>query len=49
VIAAFAKVGIDDEKVAAELQREGAEDFVTSWNDLLHCIESKVTVLKAAS
>ena len=49
MIAAFAKAGIDDEKLAAELQREGAADFVASWKELLHCIESKSVTLKAAS
>ena len=48
VIATFAKAGIDDEKLAADLQREGAASFVASWKDLLNCIESKVTTLKAA-
>jgi transaldolase len=48
VIAAFAKAGVDDEQLAADLQREGAGSFVTSWNDLLKCIESKVTTLQAA-
>jgi hypothetical protein len=48
VIAAFAKAGVDDEQLAADLQREGAESFVESWKDLLNCIESKVTTLKAA-
>ena len=49
VIAAFVKAGIDDDKLAAELQREGAASFVTSWKDLLKCIETKVTTLTAAS
>jgi transaldolase len=49
VIAAFAKAGVDDEKLAADLQREGAASFVASWKDLLNCIESKDTGLKAAS
>jgi len=48
VIAAFVKAGIDDDKLAAELQREGAASFVTSWKDLLKCIETKVTTLTAA-
>ncbi|MEP6717151.1 MAG: transaldolase, partial [Terriglobia bacterium] len=30
VVAAFAKAGVDDEKLAADLQREGAESFVAS-------------------
>jgi transaldolase len=49
VIAAFAKAGIDDGQLAAELQREGAKSFVESWKDLLNCIESKSATLKAAS
>ena len=48
VIAAFAKAGVDDEQLAADLQREGAESFVASWKDLLNCIESKSATLKAA-
>ena len=48
VIAAFAKAGIDDDQVAEELQREGAESFVKSWKDLLDRIGPKGTVLKAS-
>jgi transaldolase len=48
VIAAFAKAGVDNDKLAADLQREGTASFVASWKDLLKCIESKVTTLKAA-
>lgn len=49
VIARFVKAGVNDEKLAADLQREGAAAFVTSWQELLDCIESKSKVLKAAS
>jgi transaldolase len=49
VIAAFGKAGVDDEKLAAELQREGATSFVASWKDLLNCIESKDAALTTAS
>jgi len=49
VIAAFAKAGVDDEKLADDLQSEGAASFVASWEDLLNCIESKDAALKAAS
>jgi transaldolase len=49
VIAAFAKVGVDDEKLADDLQCEGAASFVASWKDLLNCIESKDAALKATS
>ena len=48
VIAAFAKAGVDDEQLAADLQREGAVSFVKSWKDLLTCIASKSATLKAA-
>ena len=48
VIAAFAKAGVDDEQLAADLQREGAESFVESWKDLLDRIGSKSATLKAA-
>ena len=48
VIAAFAKASVDDNTLAADLQREGAASFVTSWKDLLSCIESKAAKLKAA-
>lgn len=48
IIAAFARAGIDDEKLAADLQREGADSFVESWKDLLDCIETKSAALKAA-
>jgi transaldolase len=49
VIAAFAKAGIDDERLAVDLQREGTADFVASWKDLLECIASKTAALKVAS
>jgi transaldolase len=49
VIAAFGKAGVDDEKLAADLQREGAASFVASWKDLLNCIESKDAALTTAS
>jgi len=35
VIAAFARAGIDAASLAGELQRQGAEAFVASWQDLL--------------
>jgi transaldolase len=47
VIAAFANAGIDDDQLAADLQREGAESFVKSWKDLLDRIGSKHAALKA--
>ena len=48
VLAEFARVGIDIAALAAELQREGAEAFDKSWNDLMACIASKSELLKKA-
>lgn len=45
VLTAFALAGIDIDKLAAQLQEEGAKSFVKSWNDLLAVIESKSTAL----
>ena len=47
VVDAFAKAGVDDEQLAANLQREGAESFVDSWKDLLNRLGSKSATLKA--
>jgi transaldolase len=41
VLNRFARGGIDACKLAEQLQREGAEAFVKSWNDLMLCIDSK--------
>ncbi len=41
VIAEFTREGIDDEALAARLQREGAESFTKSWHDLIDCIAAK--------
>ena len=48
VLDQFAKAGIDIDALGAQLQEEGAESFVKSWNDLLECIASKSKALKAA-
>ena len=40
-LAAFAKAGIDVDRVAAELQQEGAEAFSKSWRDLLACVKER--------
>jgi transaldolase len=49
VLAEFARAGVDDAALAAELQREGAEAFSKSWNDLMQCLASKSEMLKRAS
>lgn len=37
----FTGAGIDDTVLAAVLQREGAQSFTKSWNDLMACISAK--------
>lgn len=41
MLAQFARVGVSYDQLADDLQREGAEAFVKSWNELLACISSK--------
>jgi transaldolase len=48
VIAAFARAGIDVGSLARELQREGADAFVTSWKGLLDRIGSRHEQLSGA-
>jgi transaldolase len=48
VLGQFAKAGIDVDALAAQLQEEGAESFVKSWNDLMAVITSKSAALKEA-
>src|SRR5215510_14517205 len=49
VIAYFTKAGIDVDALAEQLQVEGAESFVKSWNDLMAVISSKNAALSASS
>ncbi|HYL57923.1 MAG TPA: transaldolase [Candidatus Acidoferrales bacterium] len=48
-LAEFTKAGIDLDALAAQLQKEGAESFVKSWDDLLACIVDKSASLRKAS
>jgi len=48
MIAKFARTGVDYDKLAAELQREGTESFVKDWNEMLASIVSKSAAFKAA-
>jgi transaldolase len=48
VLAQFSKVGIDVDALAVRLQKEGAESFVKSWNELMEVIISKSSTLKKA-
>ena len=49
VLAQFAKAGVDVDALAARLQKEGAESFVKSWNELMGVIKSKSATLEKAS
>jgi len=49
VLAQFAKAGIDVVALAAQLQDEGAQSFVKSWDELMGVIDMKSTALKKAS
>jgi transaldolase len=48
VLADFESAGVDLSELAARLQREGAEAFDASWNELLRSIEEKSSKLAAA-
>ncbi len=41
VVTQFAKAGVDVDALAVQLQGEGADSFVKSWNDLMTVISSK--------
>jgi transaldolase len=49
VLAKFARVGVNDSALAAELQREGALSFDKSWNELMDSIASKSDALGKAT
>jgi transaldolase len=48
VLAEFERAGIDVAALAEQLQREGAEAFVKSWNELLDRIAAKSEALTAS-
>jgi transaldolase len=45
VLAAYEKAGISVSALAAQLQKEGAASFVSSWQDLLKSIDTKTKAL----
>ncbi len=49
VLAQFAAAGVDIDALAAQLQEEGAESFVKSWNDLMSVISSKAASLNKSA
>ena len=48
VLAEFERAGVDVTALADQLQREGAESFVKSWNELLERIAAKSEALATA-
>jgi len=44
----FEQAGIDVGALAAQLQTEGADAFVKSWNELMDCIAAKSELLVGA-
>jgi transaldolase len=48
-LAEFTREGINDERLAADLQSEGTRSFNKSWNDLLACIASKSGLVEKSS
>jgi len=49
VLASFAKAGIDIDALAVQLQRDGAQAFVKSWQELMRRIADKSDALAHAS
>jgi transaldolase len=49
VLAQFAKAGVDVDALGARLQREGAQAFSKSWNELMGVIASKTEALRMAA
>ncbi len=48
VLAQFKSAGVDIDALATQLQDEGADSFVKSWNELMAVLASKSATLKAA-
>jgi transaldolase len=46
VLAEFTRLGVDNAALAAQLQREGAESFEKSWQDLMGRIAAKSALLE---
>jgi len=49
VLRQFAQAGVDIDVLASQLQTEGAESFVKSWNDLMTVISSKCASLNKSA
>ncbi|MEO8017053.1 MAG: transaldolase [Pseudomonadota bacterium] len=48
VLGEFARAGIDEAQLAAQLQQEGTQAFAKSWQDLLKCLAAKGAASKQA-
>ena len=48
-LAQYAKAGIDTDALAVQLQRDGAQAFVKSWNDLMQRIADKARTIEHAN
>jgi transaldolase len=48
VLANFAKAGVDTDALALQLQRDGAQAFTKSWNELMTRIADKSDALAHA-
>jgi len=49
VLSRFTEAGINIDGLAAQLQDEGAQSFVKSWNELMSVIDSATVVLERAA
>ena len=45
ILARFTKIGVDNAALAVQLQKEGAQSFSKSWNELMDSIASKSNTL----
>jgi transaldolase len=48
VLAEFARAGVNIDRLAAQLQEDGAKSFTKSWNELMAVIGSKAEALRGA-
>ena len=47
-LAEFVRGGVNDEALAADLQREGTEAFAKSWSDLMYRISREPPLVSIA-
>jgi transaldolase len=45
----FEQAGVDVRALANQLQSEGADSFVQSWNDLMACLETMSQKLRVSA